>query len=120
MVREKEILKGTPMTPVGMILVVIGLLAAYQTLARGPAFIAALIAVGIAIVIRSLAVRASDSLAKIKPKESDDPWAKTSRSDRRLLARNLKLTMAQTTLSSLYPKQASQGYAIAGRMFAAA
>ncbi len=108
------------MTPVVTILVVIGFFAAYQTLARGPEFIAALIAVGIAIFIRTLAVRASDALVKSKSKISDDRWAKTSSSERRLLARNLRLTMAQTTLSSLYPRQAIKGYAIAGRMFAAA
>ena len=104
------------MTPVGLVLLLFGIAAAYQFATRGPAFLAAGVAVLVATYIRTQSVRASNALVAAAATTRDDPWARTTRKEQRLLARSLRLTMGATTLTSLFPKQTVRGYALAGRL----
>lgn len=104
------------MTPVGILLILLGIGAAYLVATRAPSLLAAGIAIIIAIILRALCVRADNELQKMAEVPNRDPWAATPRKERRLLARALKLSISSTTLTSLFPQQALQGYRIAGRM----
>lgn len=104
------------MTPVGAILILFGLAVAYQITTRGPAVLAAGIAIIAAMIIRMLSVRAANALVAHASTSRDDPWARSSRVERRALSRSLKLTMSATTLTSLFPRQTVTGYALAGRL----
>lgn len=104
------------MTPVGLVLILVGLAAAFQVATRGPALLAAGIAVIAAVVIRTMSVRAANALSAMGEDRSSDPWARISRNQRRALARSFRLTMSSTTLTSLFPKQTVTGYALAGRL----
>jgi hypothetical protein len=114
--REKSILKGTPMTPVGIVAVILGLAASYQIATRGPGLLAATIAVVIAVVLRTLSVRASRQILALQRDRSVDPWARPTRAQRRALAGGLRTTMSLTTLTSMFPQQTVRGYAIANRL----
>ena len=104
------------MTPVGIIAVILGLAASYQIATRGPGLLAALLAVAVAVVLRTLSVRASRTILALQRDKSDDPWARTSRKQRRALATGLRTTLSLTAITSLFPDQAVQGYAMANRL----
>lgn len=104
------------MTPVGIVIVLIGIAAAYQLAIRGPAALAAGVAIVAAAVLRLLTVRAGKALVAHSTTQRSDPWARSTRQERRILARSLRLTMGMTTLTSLFPKQVVTGYALANRM----
>lgn len=114
--REKSILKGTPMTPVGIIAVIIGLAASYMIATRGPGLLAGAIAVVIAVVLRSLSVRASRRILALRRGPDTDPWARPTRAQRRALAGGLRNAMSLTMLTSMFPEQTQRGYALAGRL----
>ncbi len=106
-------LKGKAMTPVGIVAILLGLAAAYQIAMRGPAFLAAVIAVGVAVVLQTLAARTAKAIVAARDSRPADPWGRQSRGDRRLLARGMDLTMSLTSLTSLYPAQSRRGLSIA-------
>lgn len=101
------------MTPVGIVAILLGLVAAYQIAIRGPAFAAAIVAVCIAVVLQTLSARTAEAIVAARETRPADPWGRQSRSDRRLLARGMDLTMSLTSLTSLYPAQSRRGLAIA-------
>lgn len=104
------------MTPVGIILVLIGLGASFQLATRGPALLAAGLAVLVAAALRTLSQRASARMRTMASTPRSDPWARPSRDERRAMARSLKLSMSLTSLSSMFPVQTERGYALADRM----
>jgi len=117
MVREKKIPeRESTVTPVGIILVLIGLGASFQLATRGPALLAAGLAVLVAAGLRTLSQRASTRLRNMASTPRSDPWARPSRDERRAMARSLKLSMSLTSLSSMFPVQTERGYALADRM----
>lgn len=101
------------MTPVGILLVILGLAAAYQAATRGPAFVAGLIATAVAIILHSLAARAAEAVKRHQKTRDGDRWARTSRAERTLLSKDLKRTMSLTMIMGLFPRQAMTGYKIA-------
>lgn len=108
--------KRTPMTPVGLILILLGIAIAYQLAVRVPGLLAGGIAIITATVIRIQSVRASKALLALSQTQRADPWATPSRKERQILARSFKLTMRSTTMSSLFPKQTLTGYGLANRL----
>lgn len=110
--RGKSFMKDTSVvTPVGLLLVLFALVAGYQTITRGPAFLMAGIVLMTYVVIRTLAVQAGRQIidGRSASLENRDPWARPSRRDRKLQRRALNLNIALTQLTSLFPTTSLRG-----------
>jgi hypothetical protein len=115
-VGREKFKKDTKMTPVGIVLLILGLLASFKIALNAPGMIAAFIVIGIATVTRVQAVRTDRQLAALGKINRPDPWAKPSRKERNVLRKALGLSISQTNLTSLYPKHASLGYGLAEKL----
>lgn len=103
------------MSPVGIVLVLLGLAAAFQIATRGPALLAAAVAVVVLAVLQGLNQRARRALAEVDVR-GRDPAVRSTRAELRLLRRAAARALALNAMGSMFPQQSAQGARLAGRL----
>lgn len=92
------------MTPVGSIAIVIALIAGYLAIVKVPGLFVAAMTFALATFVHADAQRARNGLARIGDADAaPDPWGKADRSQQRLLRRSVRLTIRQTSITSMFP-----------------
>lgn len=104
------------MTPVGLIIILLGIAIAYQLVKKLPGLIAGTVAVIIAIITRIQNAKAAKALLELDRSDRIDPWKAPSRRERKIMSNAFDLAIKSTIVTSLLPEQTMAGYGLARRI----
>lgn len=97
------------MTSVGSLAIILVLIVGAAVAIKGPGLLAAAAAFLFAVLVHTLAGKTRKALSAAGDAPvAQDRWGHRDKNGQKLLARSLKLAMAQTSIASLYPEISRQ------------